>query len=241
MNWKPNLGTIYCIADKTTNKVNLFYEVVELKTTHNSGYNNEQLHITYKVYDYRNGKNVNIYYVKLDPLNINDTHKKKDLTIYFQYRNGEDKLATHTITDAKRPKIWKTTEDTKATTTKLNKLLITHIYLCKHNAFTSSYSVENFYTLYNILYDSCSPFSSFMCPRDALYNKMCNDEYKEYNYNEYDKQKFTEICGFKYIFDKLSSPNIDDEDNQDSEEEEEEEEEEPIETAETADEEITMY
>ncbi len=233
MDWKPKLGTIYSIADKTTNKVNLFYQVITLKTTKINEDDGEFLHITYKVNDYRNGKNANIYYVKLNPLIINAKHKKRDLTIYFKKEHGESILATHTITDAKRPMIWKTAQDTKAITTKLNKLLINDIYLCKHNAFTSAYKVEDFYALYNILYDYHSPFTAFICPRYALYDKLCDGENEEYTYNEYTKKKFTEICDHNYIVDKLCSPNTDhdkDEYNgsENEEEEEQEEEEEEI-------------
>lgn len=228
MNWKPKLGSIYCITNKETNKIDLFYEVVELIITDYMpcllGHTNEAeyLHITFKVYDYRYNKNVNIYYVKLQPLCISDNHKKRDLVLYFQYRNGENKLATHTITDGTRPIIYKTTEDTQAIRTKLNKLLIDNTYLCKHNAFTSSYSVENFYILYNILHDTHRPFSEFMMPHKSLYDKLSDGDYV-YDWIDYTKQKFNEMCYFKNICDKLKNPNHEDNDNSDIEEEDSEE------------------
>ena len=247
MKWKPSIGTIYCLSDEYE-KINLFYQVAELtynkrkKSYVNSDSECEALHITYKVYDYRNSKNVNIYYVKLEPLIITAKHIKKDLVIYFQRGHGENRLATHTITDAKKPKIYKTTEDSKATTTKLNKLLINNTYLCKHNNFNAVYGVEEFYTLYNILYDSHRLFGEIITPYDALYNKIVFGEY-EYDFIDYTKQKFNEMCKNKNIYDKLSNPTIDDEDEYSENEEEDEEEDEVAEVAQVAeiDEEINMF
>jgi hypothetical protein len=202
MNWKPSIGTIYCIAN-AVDKINLYYQVIELTTTKDTDSDGEHLHITYRVYDYRNNTNANIYYVKLEPLYINATHKNRDLVLLFQHEHGHDAFATFTITDAKRPKVFKTNEDKKATTTKLNNLLINHIYLCKHNAFTSPYSVEDFHTLYKILREAQSPFSDFMCPHKSLYDKLSNGDYEEYDWNDYTKRKFDKICGHKYIYDKL--------------------------------------
>jgi hypothetical protein len=120
MNWKPSIGTIYCIAN-AVNKINLYYEVIELTTTKDTDSDGEHLHITYRVYDYRLGTNANIYYVKLEPLYINKEHIKKDLVVLFQpfqhKQIGYDAVSTHTITDTTRPKVFKTYEDKKATTT----------------------------------------------------------------------------------------------------------------------------
>jgi hypothetical protein len=238
MKWKPEIGTIYCLADEL-GKTNLFYEVAEL-TLDKNFVECERLHITYKVYDYRNAKNVNIYYVKLEPLIITKKHIKKDLVIYFQHSHGESKLATHTITDAKRPEVYKTTNDNKATATKLNKLLINNTYLCKHNNFNAVYGVEKFYTLYNILSENHRLFGEIITPYDALYNKIVCGEY-EYDFIDYTKQKFNEMCKHKNIYDKLSNPTIDDEDEYSENEEEDEEEDEEEEPTKTAEEEINMF
>ncbi len=248
MKWKPSIGTIYCLSDEYE-KINLFYQVAELtlnknyveqtKTSHTT-YECETLHITYKVYDYRVGKNVNIYYVKLEPLIITAKHIKKDLVIYFQRGHGENRLATHTITDAKKPKIYKTAEDNKATTTKLNKLLINNTYLCKHNNFNAVYGVEEFYTLYNILNDSHRLFGEIITPYDALYNKIVCGEY-EYDFIDYTKRKFNEMCKHKNIYDKLSNPIIEEDDDEDSENEEEDEEEDEVAEVAEVDEEINMF
>lgn len=227
MKWKPQLGSVYCIMDKDTSKLNLFYEVVELAVNKYesavNGYvskiDGEYLNITYKVYDYRYNKNVNIYYVKPQPLFISNRHKKRDLVIYFQHGHGADKLATHTITDAHNPIIYKTAEDTQATTTKLKKLLINNVYLCKYNNFSSVYIVEKFYALYNILSDRHRLFGEIITPYDALYNKIVRGEY-EYDFIDYTKKKFNEMCCFKNIYDKLKCPNQDDEDDEEDEEEE---------------------
>ena len=214
MNWKPSIGTIYCLSDEYE-KINLFYEVAELtlnknyveqtKTSHIT-YECETLHITYKVYDYRNGKNVNIYYVKLEPLIITAKHIKKDLVIYFQRGHGENRLATHTITDAKNPKVYKTAEDSKATTTKLYKLLSQHSYLCKENAFTSNYSVEDFYTLYNILNEEHRLFQEIIEPHKEFYDRLCDGRNEEYDWIEYSKKRFNEMCSYKTILKKLEHP-----------------------------------
>ena len=245
MNWKPKLGSVYCIMDKQTAQLDLFYEVVELKV--DKYINNEldiygdDLNITFKVYDYRHTKNVNIYYVKLQPIFINHKHTKQDLVIYFQHGHGEVKLATHTITDAHRPTIYKTSQDTQAITTKLKKLLINQVYLCKYNNFNSDYGVEEFYTLYNILSKNHRLFGEIITPYDALYNKIVRGEY-EYDFIDYTKQKFSEMCCFKNIYDKLKCPNQDDDEDYDNDSDEEEEEEvaEVPKVAET-DEEINMF
>jgi hypothetical protein len=234
MKWKPQIGTIYSIMDKATNKTNLFYQVAELtynnkhKFYAESDKDCEVLHITYKVYDYRNGKNVNIYYVKLAPLIITAKHSKKDLVIYFQDGHGENRLATHTITDAKNPKVYKTTEDNKVTTTKLYKLLINNTYLCKHNAFTSPYSVEEFYTLYNILNTNHRLFHEIIEPHTELFNRLCEGTNTDYDWMDYTKARYNEMCNHKNIYEKLLNPIV-------------EEDEEDEEQAETTEEEINMY
>jgi hypothetical protein len=215
MNWKPQVGSIYCVMDKDKNKLDLFYEVAEL-SIHNSPMKYglvptneaEYLHITFKVYDYRHTKNVNIYYVKLQPICINHKHAKQDLVLYFQHGHGEDKLATHTITDAHKPIVYKTAEDTQATTTKLKKLLINNVYLCKYNNFDCNYKVEEFYTLYNIFWDG-QIFWQIINPYKSLYDKLGCGEHK-YDYYEYTKQKFNEMCYFKNIYEELKTPNQDD-------------------------------
>lgn len=211
MKWKPSIGTIYCLSDEYE-KINLFYQVAELtynkrkKSYVNSDSECEALHITFKVYDYRVGKNVNIYYVKLEPLIITAKHIKKDLVIYFQRGHGENRLATHTITDAKNPKVYKTTEDSKATTTKLNKLLTSNNFLCKENAFTSKYSVEDFYTLYNILDEEHRLFQEIIEPHKEFYDKLSDGRNEEYDWIEYTKRRFNEMCSYKTINRKANVP-----------------------------------
>ena len=209
MNWKPQVDSVYCIMDKDTSKLDLFYQVAEIEVISNfKSIDCEALEITYKVYDYRYNKNVNIYYVKLKPVIIKNKHKKQDLVIYFQHGHGENKLATHTITDAHNPLVYKTAEDTPATRTKLRKLLINNVYLCKYNNFGCNYSVEEFYTLYNILCER-QIFYQIITPYQSLYDKLSYGE-GEYAYNEYTKRKFNEMCYFKNIYDKLRYPNQDD-------------------------------
>ena len=257
MNWKPQLGSVYCIMDKDTNKLDLFYEVAEIKVDKCISYgvpntDGEYLDITYKVYDYRHTKNVNIYYVRLNKMFIGSKHRKQDLVIYFQHGHGENKLATHTITDARNPIVYKTAEDTQATRTKLKKLLINNVYLCKYNNFDSVYRVEKFYILYDILSDA-HRFHDIIRPYKSCYDKLSNGTY-EYDFYDYTKHKFNEMCYFKNIYDKLKNPNQDDEedgwrtsDDDDTDTEEEDSDEEEVaeipkvaEVAET-DEEINMF
>ena len=211
MKWKPKIGTIYCVADEATKKINLFYEVAEL-TLNDYFVECEALEITYKVYDYRHPKNVNNYYVKLK-LFIHDKHINKDLVIRFQHDHGEDKLATHTITRAHSPIVYKTEQDTKATRTRLKKLLINDVYLCKYNNFVCNYSVEEFYTLYNILSKNHRLFGDIINPYDALYDKIMSGVYK-YDFLDYTKQEFSQMCYFNNIYDKLKSQNQDDEEDE---------------------------
>jgi len=250
MKWKPSIGTIYCLSDEYE-KINLFYEVAEL-TLDKNFVECERLHITYKVYDYRNTKNVNIYYVKLEPLIITAKHIKKDLVIYFQRGHGANALATHTITDARNPKVYKTAEDNKATTTKLYKLLTSNNFLCKENAFTSKYSVEDFYTLYNILDDEHRLFQEIIEPHKEFYDRLCDGRNKEYDWIEYTKKRFNEMCSYKTINRKANVPINYREDCYEEYGEEEEEEDEVAEVAEVAqmaqvaqvaetDEEINMF
>jgi len=207
MNWKPKVGGLYCVMDKDTNKLDLFYQVIEL-TLNNNFVDYDALEIKYKVYDYRHTKNVNIYYVKLNPICINHKHAKQDLVIYFQHGHGEDKLATHTITDAHNPIVYKTADDTQATRTKLKKLLINNVYLCKHNYFICNYSVEEFYTLYNILWEG-QIFNQIIMPYQSLYNKLICGEHT-YDLYDYTKSKFNELCCYKNIYEELKKPNQDD-------------------------------
>ena len=224
MNWKPKVGSIYCVMDKDTNKLDLFYEVAELEyDKFATGVNNyvsnttsDYINITYKVYDYRHTKNVNIYYVKLQQLCINHKHAKQDLVLYFQHGHGENKLATHTITDAHKTLVYKTADDTQATRTKLKKLLINNLYLCKYNNFECCcYSVEDFYTLYNIFWDGQVVYQ-IVSPYKSLYYKLMHGEHT-YDCSEYTKQRFNELCCYKNICEELKNPNQDDEYDEDDE------------------------
>lgn len=218
MNWKPKVGSIYCVMDKDTNKLDLFYEVAELEVGDYLKYGveptkeAEYLHITYKVYDYRHNKKVNIYYVKLQPLFIGNKHAKQDLVLYFKHGHGADKLATHTITDANNTLVYKTADDTQATRTKLKKLLINNVYLCKYNNFECCYGVEDFYTLYNIFWEG-QIFYQIITPYKSLYDKLAYGENKKYDYHEYTKKKFNELCCYKNIYEELKNPNQDDEED----------------------------
>jgi hypothetical protein len=78
-----------------------------------------------------------------------------------------------------------------------------------------------------------------MMPHKSLYDKICEGTNAEYDWIDYTKRRYDEMCKHKNIFDRLSNPNIDDDDNEDSESECEDEEDE--EQAETAEEEINMY
>ena len=219
MNWKPKVGSIYCVMDKDTNKLDLFYEVIELEIGDYLKYGveptkeAEYLHITYKVYDYRHNKKVNIYYVKLQPLFIGNKHAKQDLVLYFKHGHGADNLATHTITDANNTLVYKTADDTQATRTKLKKLLINNLYLCKYNNFECGcYSVEDFYTLYNIFWDGQNVYQ-IISPYKSLYYKLMHGEHT-YDCSEFTKQRFNELCCYKNIYEELKNPNQDDEEEE---------------------------